>query len=237
MKKRQIMREKRQRDARQRRLIAIGGIVLVAVAIVGWLIYQNTRPIGNIVTVSATPPPNSDGSALGSPDAKVTVMAFEDFQCPNCRTFSETVESRILADYVETGKIRYDFRHFIVIDRGGSESRHAAEASECAAEQGWFWPYHAMLFANQTGENAGDFTDNRLKAFATTLGLDKTKFESCFNGGKYRAVVDADIAAATQLNIQGTPSIYVPGHTLLVGVQAYEVYQQAIDAALAAAGK
>ncbi|MBI2977152.1 MAG: thioredoxin domain-containing protein [Chloroflexi bacterium] len=237
MKKRQLLREKHHRETRQRRIILIGGIVLVAVAVVGWLIYQNTRPVGSYVTVTSTPPPNSDGSALGSPDAKVTVMAFEDFQCPVCRIFSETIWPRIVADYVETGKIRYDFRHVIVIDRGGSESRHAAEASECAAEQGWFWPYETMLFANQTGENVGDFTDNRLNAFATALGLDTTKFESCFNGGKYRTVVDADIAAATQLNIQGTPSVYVPGHAVLEGLKGYEVYQQAIDAALAAAGK
>ncbi len=231
------MREKRQREARQRRLIAIAGIVLVAVATVGWLIYQNTRPVGSYVTVTSTPPPNSDGSALGSPDAKVTVMAFEDFQCPVCRSYSETIEPRILADYVETGKIRYDFRHFIIIDRGGSESRHAAEASECAAEQGWFWPYHDMLFANQTAENVGDFKDNRLNAFAGALKLDTSKFNSCFNGGKYRTVVDADIAAATQLNVQGTPSIYVPGHVLFEGLHTYEEYQQAIDAALVAAGK
>lgn len=238
MSKRQELRAKRQREARQQRLFILGGIVVVAVAVAGWLIYQNTRPVGSFVSVTSTPPPNSDGSAIGSPDARVTLMIFEDFQCPICRVFTQNIRPRIFEEYVYTGRIRFDYRHFIVIDGnvGGTESRQAAEASECAAEQGWFWPYHDMLFANQTGEGVGDFLDNRLRAFAGDLGLNKGQFNSCFNSSKYSNVINGDVAAARQLGISGTPTLIVPGSQPLSGAQDYNVYKQAIDAALAAAG-
>ncbi|MBI3241557.1 MAG: thioredoxin domain-containing protein [Chloroflexi bacterium] len=238
MTKRQELRARRQRESRQRQLYIIGGIVVVAVAIVGWLAYQNFRPIGTFKSVESTPPPNADGSAIGSADAKVVLQIFEDFQCPICRRFTQDIEPRILNDYVYTGKVRYDFRHFIVIDgnKGGNESQRAAEASECAAEQGWFWPFHDMLYTNQTGEAVGDFIDRRLKVFAVDLSLDKAKFNSCFDSGKYQNVVAADLIAARQNGVTGTPTIIIPGSVPLSGAQDYSVYQQAIDAALAAAG-
>jgi len=64
------------------------------------------------------------------------------------------VERQLIEQYVATGQVRLEYHHFIVVDGnvGGNESRHAAEASECANEQGRFWDYHAMLFANQEGE-------------------------------------------------------------------------------------
>ncbi len=234
MSKRQQLRERRQRQAQRQRLLAIGGIIVVALAVVGWLIYQNFRPVGSYVTVTSTPPPNSDGSAIGSPDAKVVVTAYEDFQCPNCRNFTRQVEERLFEEYVYTGKIRYDYAHFIVIDRGGNESRHAAEASECAAAQGWFWPYHEIVFANQTGENIGDFTDKRLKAFAGALALDQKQFDSCFDTGKFSNVVTGDVANGRSLGVTGTPTLIIPGAAPIVGTQDYEVYRQAIEAALAA---
>jgi protein-disulfide isomerase len=164
-------------------------------------------------------------------------MAFEDFQCPNCRIFSENVETQLFTDYVYTGRVRFDYRHFIVIDRGGSESRDAARASECAAEQGWFWPFHEMLFTNQRGENAGDFTTKRLKAFAGDLDLDQAKFNSCLDSRKFDSLISADEVAGRQFGVTGTPTVVItPGNTVLGGVRSYDEYKQAIDAALAAAG-
>lgn len=237
MTKRQQLREKHRREVRRQRLIAIGAIVVVAVAVTGWLIYQNTRPIGEIVSVTATPPPNSDGSAIGSPDAQVTVTVFEDFQCPVCKRLHDTIAPQLLAEYVYTGKIRYDYKHLIVISQAGGESWQAAEASECAGEQGWFWPFHDILFANQTGENIGDFTDRRLKAMAGRLGLDQGKFDSCLDSNKFDSTVSGDVAAAKQLGLNSTPVTVIPGIQPIIGVEPYETYKRAIDLALAAAGQ
>jgi len=94
---------------------------------------------------------------------------------------------------------------------GGSESRRAAEASECANEQGEFWNYHALLFANQQGEGRGAFSDRRLKAFAEALGLDSRQFDACFDSGRYAADVQADEQLARSLGISGTPAVFVNG--------------------------
>ena len=85
MSKRKELRERRQRQSQQQQYFIVGAIVVLAVAVVSYLIYQNTRPVGSFQTVQSTPPPNTDGSAVGSPDAKVVAMLFEDFQCPICR--------------------------------------------------------------------------------------------------------------------------------------------------------
>ncbi len=115
---------------------------------------------------------------------------------------------------------------------GGSESRDAAEASECANEQDEFWNYHKMVFTNQNGEGQGAFARRRLKAFAETLGLDMSRFNACFDSGRYAADVRADEALGKSLGIQSTPTILVNGR-IVDGGADYGVLQQAIEAALA----
>src|SRR5690606_38182566 len=136
----------------------------------------------------------ANGKALGPEDAPVVVRDFSDFQCPFCRQFATGVKDQIIEQFVSTGQVRFEYRHFIVIDAntGGSDSRRAAEASECAAEQNRFWDYHEMLYANQRGEGAGAFTNPRLKAFAEAISLDTEQFDSCLDSRKYRRVVEDD---------------------------------------------
>jgi protein-disulfide isomerase len=145
------------------------------------------------------------------------------------------VERQLTDTYIKTGKVRFEFRHYIVIDSmtGGTESRRAAEASECANEQGKFWEYHNKLFSNQQGEGQGAFSDSRLKAFAAQItGLDTTKFNECFDAGRYKQAVQADHDLGVSMQVQGTPTVFVNGGQ----VQAsFEAIQQAVDAALAKA--
>jgi protein-disulfide isomerase len=123
------------------------------------------------------------------------------------------VERQIIDKFVSTGKVRYEYHHFIVIDgnAGGNESRRAAEASECAVEQNQFWNYHKILFANWRGEHVGAFTDKRLKAFAANIGLDTAKFNSCFDSNRYANAVAADEATARSLGVNATPSLFING--------------------------
>ncbi len=79
----------------------------------------------------------------------------------------------------------------------------------CANEQGRFWDYHDMLFANWNGENQGAFADARLVAFADTLGLDMDAFNSCFDAQKYQDQVLSDTADGQALGVQGTPTLFV----------------------------
>ena len=145
------------------------------------------------------------------------------------------MERQLIEQYVTTGKVRFEYHHYIVIDghTGGSESRHAAEASECANEQGAFWDYHAMLFANQQGEGGGGFADRRLKAFAEALKLDTGKFNACFDAHRYAGQVQADEAMARSLGLDSTPTIFVNGKMIQNPLDFGEI-QRWIEASLAA---
>ncbi|MCC6189842.1 MAG: thioredoxin domain-containing protein [Anaerolineales bacterium] len=213
MSKREEMRRRRQQKAHQRQLIIIGAIVVVALAVTGWLIWQNTRPIGEFVTLPTQEYPLAEGKSMGSVDAPVTITIFSDFQCPFCGQVARGVEKQVIDTFVNSGQARLVYKHYIVVDGnvGGSESRRAAEASECAAEQGQFWNFHDMVFANQQGEGRGAFADRRLEAFAAAIGLDTGQFNACFNSNRYAGAVRADEAEAAQLGITGTPTVFING--------------------------
>lgn len=237
MSKREEMRQRRQREARRRQLIVIGGIVVVAIAVAGIFIAQNiisnSQPVGSFVTVATQTWPQADGTALGPKGAKVLVEEFADYQCPICDEYFHNVEPQLIKDYVATGKIRYEFHDFIVIDQnvGGTESRHAAVASLCANDQGRFWDFHSMLYANQQSEGSGAFADKRLKAFAVALGLDATQFNSCFDAQKYGSAVDADQVLGSGMGVSGTPTVFVNG-TMASNPLNYAALKQQIDLVL-----
>ncbi len=126
------------------------------------------------------------------------------------------------------GNVQFGYVHFAFL---GEESFWAAEASECADEQGKFWEYHDLLFNRQAGENQGAFNQDNLKQFATTLGLDATQFNACLDSGKYTDVVKREVAFAQQLGVQSTPSFVLNGQPV-VGGQPFETFQQMIDTAL-----
>jgi protein-disulfide isomerase len=192
--------------------------------------------MGSYETITPQTWPEADGKALGPADAAVVVRLFSDFQCPYCRQFAEGVEGQIYQDYVKTGQVRFEYHHFIVIDQnvGGNESRRAAEASECASQQGDFWNYHEMLYTNQQGEGSGAFSDQRLKEFASVLGYDMGQFNTCFNSTEAADAVVQDEALADSYQLRATPSLLV-NDTLLQNPLDYNAVKAAIDEALSQA--
>lgn len=164
----------------------------------------------------------------GDPDAPVTIVEFSDFQCPYCGRFAADAGRQIHEQYVEPGLVRFGYQHFAFL---GPESQKAAEASECAAEQGAFWPYHDMLFGRITGENQGSLSPAGLKQYAAEVGLDAEAFDACLDSGKYVSLVGSETATAQSLGVTGTPSFLVNGRPL-VGAQPFEVFQQVIEAEL-----
>ena len=229
---------RRKQPAQKGALWIIAGVVLVAVIVAVVLIIQRTPPadVGDFETEVKQDWPQPDGKALGPADAPVVIREFSDFQCPYCRMFTTSVQKSIIDQYIATGKVRFEYHHFIVIDGnvGGVESRHAAQASECAAEQGAFWDYHEMLFANQQGEGNGAFSDDRLKAFAAALELDADKFNACLNSAATANKVKADETMARTYKVSATPSIFINDKKVENPLNL-EALKAAIDAELAAA--
>src|SRR3989344_365568 len=166
--------------------------------------------------------------ALGEKQAKVTIIEFADFQCPFCkRLFDESI-SQLKKEYIDTGKVKFYFRHFAFL---GEESSWAGEASECANEQEKFWEYHDYLYTHQGGENVGAFNKDNLKGFAAALGLNTSQFNSCLDSGKYTKAVQNDVTAGQTAGVTGTPTMFING-TMLVGAEPYTNIKAQIEKAL-----
>jgi protein-disulfide isomerase len=111
----------------------------------------------------------------------------------------------------------------------GDESQWAAEASECADEQGKFWEYHDKLFASQSGENEGAFAKDKLKQFAADLSLDTAKFNTCLDSGKYTKTVTEETQMAGGYGISSTPTILI-NTQLVKGAQPFQTFAGIIEA-------
>lgn len=168
------------------------------------------------------------GKSKGAADAPITVEVYADFQCPWCRRFTLGPERRLEEEYVSKGLVRLLFRHFAFL---GAESRWAADAAECANEQGRFWDYHDKLFEEQSGENVGTFSKENLKRFAAELDLDAEQFNRCLDSGKYSAKVREETAEGQRKGVRGTPSVFVNGRLIERGLY-YQELRAAIEAAL-----
>ena len=134
----------------------------------------------------------------------------------------------VLQSYIDSGKVNLVYKHSAFL---GQESIWAAQAAECAADQGKFWEYHDLLFDKQNGENVGTFTKENLLSYAKELGLDTAKFEPCVKNDETLQRVVADTNEGRQVGVTGTPTFFINGKPL-VGAQPAEAFQTQINAAL-----
>lgn len=161
----------------------------------------------------------------GNPNAPVTIVEFSDFQCPFCRT-AEPAIKEVLERYKD--KVRFSYRDF-PIARIHPMAKQAAEASRCAGEQGKFWEYHDLLYANQANlDQAG------LIGHARTLGLDMDRFSTCLTTGKFEALVESDLQVGIKAGVSGTPAFYING-VYLSGAQPVSGFEKIIQDELTAA--
>jgi protein-disulfide isomerase len=226
-------RSQRGRVAQKKRGSSIGIfyalLAVIAIAGVAVLAIVNQRPSADIdirpritTTVALDTLP-----ARGQADAPVTVVEYADFQCPACGVFATTLEAEIVKDYIDTGKVRFVFHDFPLPQHANAIA--AAEAARSAGDQGAFWPYHDLLYANQSEwENSTDPLA-LFAGYAEQLKLDHSKFEATYNSHTHRAEIiklyqDSDTGGVNQ-----TPTFVIDG-------KAYYANElrAAIDAALKA---
>jgi protein-disulfide isomerase len=154
---------------------------------------------------------------------------YADFQCPFCGQFARGTLRQIEDKYVNNGTVRVVFHYYAVI---GEESIKAAEAAECAGEQGKFWEFYDMLFANQAGENQGAFKDQNLTSFARSLNLDNAAFTTCLNSGKYREAIRSDTANGKLRGVEGVPTLFI-NDKKVVGAISMQQFETTIGPLLA----
>jgi protein-disulfide isomerase/rhodanese-related sulfurtransferase len=164
--------------------------------------------------------------ATGSPQAPLTVVEFGDFECPVCGR-GEAAAREIRARYA--GQVRFVFRQF-PLERIHPFARKAAEASECAGEQGKFWEMVEKIYARQE-----DLSPQGLERDAAGLGLDQPRFNQCLESGAMAARVGQDVEDGRALGVRATPTFFI-GQQRVEGVLTAAQFSQLVDGQLGAVG-
>jgi protein-disulfide isomerase len=193
----------------------------------------------NIQIQKLSTPVTSNASALGSSDALVTLIEFGDYQCAACYKFHADTEDLILTNLVKTGKIKFLFKDFPILDLPTDRaSTLASEASYCAADQGRYWQYHDKLYNSWQGENTGWITKASLKQFAISIDIKNIKeFSQCLDSGKYAAVVGDNFNLARSIGLTATPSFVLISNSSntqqqlleIMGAQPYAVFADIVN--------
>ena len=167
---------------------------------------------------------NGNDHIRGNSKAPVKIIEFSDIECPFCKRFHPTVK-QIVDEY--KGQVAWVYRHF-PLESIHSRARRAAEASECANRQGKFWEYHDKLFENQQSLDI-----NSLKNYASQIGLDNSKFNTCLDRNEAASKVASDLQQATDAQGRGTPYFVLinkDGETIVVsGAQPWQSFTSAIQ--------
>jgi protein-disulfide isomerase len=164
--------------------------------------------------------------SVGMPEDKalVTVVVFNDYQCPFCARL-EPVVTDLLRNY--QGKIRVVYRDLPLPMH--TDAHLAAQAARAAGDQGKHLEAHRYLLANSASLGRAD-----LVRMAYSLGLDPARFEAALETGRHAAEVDADVEDCRRLNISGTPTSFVNGRRV-TGAKPTQDFVKVVDEELARA--
>ena len=165
-----------------------------------------------------------DQPSLGNANAAVTIIAFTDYQCPSCAAIHPALERLVKEN---GGKVRLVARDFPLSQH--ADAFKAAEAAEAAREQGKYWEYVHVLLQNQSSLSV-----EKLKSFATEIGLDRNRFDAALDSRKFAEMVQTDVDEGIRLGLKGTPSLFINGRRL--NAKSYDEIKESVDAALKSAG-
>lgn len=160
-----------------------------------------------------------DTHFFGNPNAKVTIVEFGDFKCPACRQAEESAK-KIREKF--GNKIRFAFREFPLVNVH-AESEKAAEAAECAGQQGKFWQAVDMFYEHQD-----DLSLPAINRYAGQMGLDSAKFVACLQRGEMASRVTQDLQDGQALGVHATPTFFIDGR-VIVGPIAYPQFEQLVE--------
>lgn len=174
---------------------------------------------------TTSPPVVISGKSKGLPNAPVIIINYSDFQCGHCQQFTLTIEKQLETAYIDTGKVLFIYKHIIAYDE---ESQLAAEASEAAAEQDKFWPYHDLLMQARASTKTDDLPISKLQSLAQQVGLDMETFNASLESGKYREKVLQEDTEGRALGVTAIPTFFING-IKKDGASSFEELQIIID--------
>jgi protein-disulfide isomerase len=203
---------------RKQLFISVATFVLLVVVVLIVLPHLNFNPL------ATNPAPMDAAPAVGPKNAPVTIIEYADFGCPACWFWYKSgVLNKLRAKYGD--KIRFVWRDYAVITLLSPE---AAEAGQCANDQGKFWEFHDAVYENQGNIGASD-----LQSYATAIGLNMSQFDQCVNSHRYKDRVIAEQTEAFTYGYNGAP-FFLVNNKLLQGGQSFTFFVSIIDPLLAA---
>lgn len=193
-------------------------IAILLVAAVALFIYNSS--------VNASPyiPKADNDPYLGPIDAPIQIIAFGDFACPYTKQWVDNTFDALMQKY--EGQVRFVYRDFPKHEKH-PQGQKAAEAAECAGEQGKYWEYFRKEFDMQPALNVFN-----LQSYAQELGLDTEMFNECLSSGKYAKEVSGDYSDGGKAGVLLTPTFFVNGN-LLGGAQDLQAFDLVIGQLLA----
>lgn len=172
-----------------------------------------------------------DVTAMGDKDADLVLIEYSDYRCPFCGAFARDTLPKLKEEYIDTGKVRYEWRDFPVF---GEESVEGAMAARAAGEQGLYWEYNEAMYADAPERGHLKINRDKVMAWAEEVGVpDMDQFEKDLDDPDLRAKVEADTQEARQVGATGTPA-FVLGDQLIAGAQPVDSFRQLLDEELAA---
>jgi protein-disulfide isomerase len=226
----------------------VGALVLFAVlTVAGWW-----RLGGGSADAPSTTPPiavseststsaanagvvGEDDPALGDARAPVTIIAYSDYRCPNCRQFGTEVLPWLKQTWLAQGFVRVVYRDFPI---RGEASYAAAHAAHCAGQQGRYWEMHDRLFGELFSVDLAkpEIAADSLRRAAAGLGLDVDSFDACMAADRYRPAIEASDQSARAQGFEGTPTYLVNGRKTQGAIpiadweRLFRIYQQELGA-------
>ena len=172
---------------------------------------QNTARAEGEAPLQSTSPIRDFNPFVSEEGQPPLLTEFGDFQCPYCARFAVALMPEIKRDLIDTGMVRFEYRHYPFL---GPESQMAAEAAECARDQDQFQQYHGQLYLSIITWQLQSITTESLEEPARLLSLDLGKYRSCVSARVHEDRGKQDKAYGRSLGVRGTPSLFIDGEKI-----------------------
>jgi protein-disulfide isomerase len=218
-------------------MLIVGSAVLavLAVAILVFVLVQTNRHT-SAANQGLTPTgfDSNNGVTVGKADAPVTLIAYEDFQCPNCRNFEQSNSAQLDA-YVKAGTLKINYRPIAFLDASSSTNYSTralnAFAAVVSSKPSVVAQFHKILFDNQPAEGTAGLTNTTLIALAVQAGAPQAAVTTAINDESYKGWTIRVTDASSTAHVTGTPYLLVNGK--VVADYSAASVKAAIDAAAA----
>jgi len=192
--------------------IMIAVVIILVIAIAAWWWFKPGQSLPPQVNINL-----SDQPTLGNAQAKVSIVAFEDLKCGNCKRFNTALLPSIKAKYITPGLARYTVINLAFIPG----SMPAANAARCLYMQNkdFFFPFIDYVYEHQPDETIDWATIPTLMTFASHIpGVDQDKLSQCIFDSRYTDFIKNNLTIAQQAmtgDSVSTPTVYVNGRVVV----------------------